>query len=87
VWVTEAPVPDPPSPKFQLILYGGVPPAVVAEKVTGRFTNGVLGEIVKLVDNIGGVIEPKNSAIGAALQSVETMHVRPQFCSSVARNE
>jgi hypothetical protein len=35
----------------------------------------------------GGVMGPKNSVIGAALQSVETIHVRPQFCSSVARNE
>ena len=36
---------------------------------------------------VGGVMGPKNSVIGVALQSVETIHVSPQFCSSVARNE
>ena len=49
--VTEAPVPVEPSPKFQLTVYGDVPPMVVAVKVTGVFTSGVLGDTVKLVES------------------------------------
>jgi len=67
--------------------YGETPPLVVVVKVTGAFTSGVIGETVKLVDSGGGVVVPKNSVIGVALQSVETMHARPQFFSSVASNE
>ena len=87
MWVTEAPDPDPLSPKFQLRLYGGVPPLVVAVKVTGTLTTGVLGEIVKLVDNVGGVTEPKNSVIGAAFASFDVSEVRPQTVSRVLRYE
>jgi len=52
--VTEVPVPDVPSPKFQVTEYGGVPPIVVAVKVTGVFTIGVAGKKVKLVEGGGG---------------------------------
>jgi len=52
--VTEDPVPDVPSPKFQVTEYGGVPPLVVAVKVTGEFTIGVAGRNVKLVEGGGG---------------------------------
>jgi hypothetical protein len=83
--VTEAPVPDPPSPKFQLRLYGGVPPVVVAVKVTGEFTNGVLGEIVKVADNVGGVTAPKNSVMGIAFASFEVSELIPQTASKVLR--
>ena len=85
MWVIEAPVPEPPSPKFQLVLYGGVPPVVVAVKVTGTLTTGVPGEIVKVVDNVGGVTEPKNSVIGAALASFDVSELKPQTVSMVLR--
>jgi len=52
--VTEVPVPDVPSPKFHVTEYGGVPPIVVAVKVTGEFTIGVAGRKVKLIDGGGG---------------------------------
>jgi F0F1-type ATP synthase beta subunit len=42
------------SPKFQVIVYGSVPPVVTAVKVTCMLTSGVAGRKVKLVDN-GGV--------------------------------
>jgi len=67
--------------------YGETPPLLVAVKVTGAFTSGAIGETVKLVESGGGVVVPKNSVMGVALQSVEAMHARPQFFSSVARNE
>ena len=66
---------------------GGVPPLVVAVKVTGTLTTGVLGEIVKLVDNVGGVTEPKNSVIGAAFASFDVSELRPQTVSRVLRYE
>ena len=47
-------MPDVPSPKFQVTEYGGVPPLVVAVKVTGEFTIGVAGRNVKLVEGGGG---------------------------------
>jgi len=52
--VTEVPVPDVPSPKFQVTEYGGVPPLVVAVNVTGVFTIGLAGRNVKLVEGGGG---------------------------------
>ena len=68
--------------------YGETPPLLVVVKVTGAFTSGAIDETVKLVDSGGGgVVVPKNSVMGVALQSVETMHARPQFFSSVASNE
>jgi len=67
--------------------YGETPPLLVAVKVAGAFTSSAFGETVKLVNSGGGVVVPKNSVMGVALQSVETMHARPQFFSSVASNE
>jgi len=87
VCVMEAPVPVAPSPKFQLIVYGEAPPVVVEVKVTGRFTIGVLGEIVKVVDSAGGVIVPKNSVIGLAFASFEVSELKPQTTSRVLRIE
>ncbi len=55
VCVMELPVPDVPSPKFQVIEYGGVPPIVVAVNVTGMFTIGLAGRNVKPVEGGGGV--------------------------------
>ena len=52
--MTEVPVPVAPSPKFQLIVYGAVPPVVVAVKLTGTFTNGVDGDVVNVVVRGGG---------------------------------
>jgi len=54
VWVTVGPVPVVPSPKFQVTIYGDVPPVVTAVKATGVLTRGVDGRNVKLVDNGGG---------------------------------
>jgi hypothetical protein len=48
-------VPRVPSPKFQLITYGDVPPVVVTVNVTGVFTVGFEGRNVKLVVSGGGV--------------------------------
>jgi len=67
--------------------YGERPPLLVAVNVTGAFTKGAIGETVKLVDSGDGVVVPKNSVMGVAVQSVETMHARPQFFSIVASNE
>ncbi len=85
--VKEAPVPVVPSPKLQLIAYGEAPPVVVEVKVTGRFTIGVVGEMVKLVDSAGGVVAPKNSVMGFAFASFEVSEVRPQTTSRVLRYE
>ena len=87
VCVKEAPVPVAPSPKFQLIVYGEAPPVVVEVKVTGRFTIGVLGEVVKVVDNAGGVIAPKNSVMGFAFASFEVSELKPQTTSRVLMYE
>ena len=54
VWVVVAPVPTAPSPKFQLIVYGAIPPVVVAVNVTGELMIGPEGRNVKLVDGGGG---------------------------------
>jgi hypothetical protein len=43
-----------PSPKFQVIVYGNVPPVDTAVNETCELTSGVVGRKVKLVDN-GGV--------------------------------
>jgi hypothetical protein len=51
----EAPVPDDPSPKFQVTEYGAVPPVVVAVNVTAVFTIGLAGWNVKLVEGGGGI--------------------------------
>ena len=51
--MTEVPVPDAPSPKFQVTEYGEVPPLVVAVNVTGVFTIGLAGMNVKLVEGRG----------------------------------
>jgi len=56
-------------------------------KVTGRFTIGVVGEMVKLVDSAGGVVAPKNSVMGFAFASFEVSEVRPQTTSRVLRYE
>jgi len=53
--MVKAPVPDPPSPKFQLTEYGAAPPVVVAVKVTGELMMGLDGRYVKLVEGGGGV--------------------------------
>jgi hypothetical protein len=55
VWVVVAPVLVPPSPKFQFMEYGAVPPVVVAVNVTGELVIGLDGRNVKLVDGGGGV--------------------------------
>jgi hypothetical protein len=47
-------VPVVPSPKFQVIVYGNVPPVDTAVNETCELTSGVVGRKVKLVDN-GGV--------------------------------
>ena len=54
MWVTVVPVPVVPSPKFQAIVYGGVPRVVTAVNTTGWLTRDVVGRNVKLVDNGGG---------------------------------
>ena len=85
--MTDAPVPVAPSPKFQLKLYGDVPLAVLAVKVTVVFTRGLIGETAKLVD-IGCVVaDPKNSVMGFALASFEVSELRPQTVSRVLRYE
>lgn len=43
-----------PSPKFQLTVYGEIPPVVVDVKITGELTTGLEGRNVKLVDGGGG---------------------------------
>lgn len=53
VWAVVAPVPVAPSPKLQLIVYGAVPPVVVAVNVTGELMIGVEGRNVKMVDGGG----------------------------------
>jgi hypothetical protein len=77
----EAPVPVAPSPKFQLITYGEVPPVVVAVKVTDRFTTSVDGATVKLVVRGGGVEDPKISVIGTAAPSLAVRAGRAQLSS------
>ncbi len=84
VCVREAPVPVAPSPKLQLIVYGEAPLVVVEVKVTGRFTIGVVGEVVNVVDN---AVAPKNSVIGFAFASFEVSELRPQTTSRVLRYE
>ena len=55
----EDPVPVEPSPKFQLMVYGEVPPIVVEVKVTGLFTTGLPGNTVKLVESgTGPMLRP-----------------------------
>ena len=49
VCVTTVPVAVLPSPKFQLLEYGVVPPVVTAVNVTGTLIVGLDGAIVKLV--------------------------------------
>ncbi len=85
--VKEAPVPVVPSPKLQLIGYGEAPPVVVEVNVTGRFTIGVVGEMVKVVDSAGGIVAPKNSVMGFAFASFEVSELRPQTTSRVLRYE
>ena len=70
MWVTDAPVPVELSPKLQLMVYGDFPPVVVAVNVTGRFTIGVDGDVMKLVLRGGGVEVPKMSVIGVAAASL-----------------
>ena len=53
MWAVVAPVPVAPSPKLQLIVYGAVPPVVVAVNVTGELMIGVEGRNVKMVDGGG----------------------------------
>lgn len=55
VWAVVAPLPVAPSPKFQLTVYGAVPPVVVAVNVTGELMIGLEGRKVKLVEGGGGV--------------------------------
>jgi len=59
----------------------------VAVKVTGRFTIGVEGDVVKLVFRGGGVEDPKISVIGAATASLGVRVVRAQLFSIVCRIE
>ena len=54
MWVAVRPGPTEPSPKFQLTVYGPVPPLVEAVKVTWVFTTGFAGDTVKLVVRGGG---------------------------------
>ena len=54
VCVTTAPVVVPPSPKFQLFEYVGVPPVVTVVNVTGELTVGLAGRNVNVVDNWTG---------------------------------
>jgi len=56
-----APVPVAPSPKFQLIVYGNVPPIVTAVNEIGVLIVGLLGRMVKLVDN-GGIVTTVTAA-------------------------
>jgi len=80
--VTEAPVLVVPSPKFQLKLYGDVPPVALAVKVTGVLTVGLDELNVKVVVSGGGVLAPKNSVITGAPASLASVD-SPQFCSTV----
>jgi len=66
--VTDAPVPVVPSPKFQVTVYGTVPPSVVDVKVTGMLTMG-FAETVRLVDRGTGPEGAKNSVIADAAAS------------------
>jgi len=43
-----------PSPKFQLKVYGAIPPVTVPVKVTGCPTSGLVGNQVKLTVKDGG---------------------------------
>jgi hypothetical protein len=52
--VVVIPVPVVPSPKFQFIPYGAVPPVVVAVNDTSVFTTGLAGRKLKLVESGGG---------------------------------
>ena len=79
--MTDAPVPDAPSPKLQLKVYGGAPPVVVAVKETGRFTRRVEGETVKLVASGGGVDDPKISVMGKAAASLAVIVGKAQLFS------
>ena len=59
----------------------------MAVKVTGRFTIGVDGDVVKLVVRGRGVEDPKISVIGAAAASLEVRVGRAQLLSIVCRIE
>jgi hypothetical protein len=67
-----------PSPKFQLMVYGDAPPVVVAVKVTGRFTSGVEGEKLNVVDNGCG---PAKTVGRTAAASLVVSVGNPQFSS------
>ena len=80
--MTELPAPVVPSPKFQLKVYGEVPPVALAVKVTGVLTAGLDGLNAKVVASGGGVLAPKNSVITGAPASLASVD-SPQFCSTV----
>jgi hypothetical protein len=83
------PVPVAPSPKFQLTVYGKVPPVVTAVRVTGVFTNGLVGRKAKLV--VRGQLVTQSglkalSRFGAAA-SLDVSEVSPQAASIVDKYE
>ena len=86
--MTEAPVPVVPSPKLQLITYGGVPPVVVAVNVTAAFTTGEMLEMVKLVDGGQLLVQAPNapSTFGAPA-SLELSEDNPHAASIVDKKE
>ena len=61
-----APVPVAPSPKFQLIVYGNVPAIVAAVNEIGVLIVGLLGRMVKLVDN-GAIVTTVTVAVLVAV--------------------
>ena len=85
--MTVLPAPVVPSPKFQLKVYGEVPPVTLAVKVTGVLTAGLNGVKEKLVANGSGGLDPKISVIGAAAASLAVRVDRAQLFSSVWRIE
>ncbi len=56
VWLAGLPVTDPPSPKFQVKLYGETPPLAVAVKETEAPADGFDGENVKPVESDDAIV-------------------------------
>jgi hypothetical protein len=82
----DVPVPVAPSPKLQVIVYGAVPPVVVAVNVTALFTAGVEGEVVKLVDGGQLLVQAPNApSMFGAPASLELSEDNPHAASIVDR--
>jgi hypothetical protein len=82
-------MPVVPSPKFQLTVYGEVPPVVTAVKVTGEFTDGLAGRKAKLVARGQLVTQtaPKALSKFGAPPSLDVSEASPQAASIVDKYE